>query len=104
MSAGVAAERLASSAPPYVLVDVRAPAETAEKAIAGSVNVPLSRLEKRAADIPPARPVLVFCAGGYRSPIAASLLRRRGAQDVAEIAGGLTAWEAAGLPIVSGSR
>ncbi len=103
LSARVAAERLASSAPP-VLVDVRAPGEAAETAIAGSVNVPLSRLEERAAEIPTGRPVLVFCAGGYRAPIAASLLRRRGAQDVAEIAGGMAAWEAAGLPIVRASR
>jgi glyoxylase-like metal-dependent hydrolase (beta-lactamase superfamily II)/rhodanese-related sulfurtransferase len=98
LSAGVAAERLRSSEPP-VLLDVRAPAETAAKAIAGSVNVPLTRLEAQIADVPAGRPVLVFCAGGYRSPIAASVLRRHGVKDVSELAGGMAAWEAAGLPV-----
>lgn len=42
--------------------------------------------------------VLVMCAGGYRSSIAASLLQRRGIAKVSEVAGGLAAWEAAKLP------
>jgi rhodanese-related sulfurtransferase len=42
--------------------------------------------------------VLVHCAGGYRSSIAASLLQRAGREAVGEIAGGITAWDGAGLP------
>ena len=45
--------------------------------------------------------VLVYCAGGYRSSIAASLLQQRGFEDVSEIAGGIAAWEAARLPVTS---
>jgi hydroxyacylglutathione hydrolase len=41
----------------------------------------------------------VHCAGGYRSSIAASLLQQQGFTDVSELAGGIAAWEAAGLPI-----
>jgi rhodanese-related sulfurtransferase len=41
----------------------------------------------------------VYCAGGYRSSIAASLLQRHGFTRVAEIAGGLAAWETAHLPV-----
>jgi rhodanese-related sulfurtransferase len=37
----------------------------------------------------------VFCAGGYRSSIAASLLRRAGFEDVSDILGGYDAWESA---------
>lgn len=44
-------------------------------------------------------PPLVYCAGGYRSSIVASLLLRRGFEPVAEIAGGIAAWEAAKLPL-----
>ena len=54
------------------------------------------------AQIPRGRPLLVHCAGGYRSSIAASLLQRDGFADVSELAGGITAWETAGLPIESG--
>jgi hydroxyacylglutathione hydrolase len=93
-----AAARLASSTPP-VVVDVRTAGERAHKQIAGSVHIPLSQLIERLAEIPPGRPVLVHCAGGYRSAIAASLLQRHGREDVGEIAGGVTAWEAAGLPV-----
>jgi rhodanese-related sulfurtransferase len=43
----------------------------------------------------------VYCAGGYRSSLAASLLQRAGITQVSEIAGGLAAWEAAQLPVAS---
>ena len=101
IAADIAARRLASQAPP-VAVDVRAASERAQKRIEGSVHIPLARLVERMSDIPADRPVLVFCAGGYRSSIAASLLQRDGRTNVSELAGGITAWEAAGLPLQSG--
>jgi hydroxyacylglutathione hydrolase len=50
--------------------------------------------------LPPGRPVIVHCAGGYRSSIAASLLKRHGLAHVSELAGGIGAWTALGLPVV----
>ena len=98
LSAPLAAERLASDAPPLV-VDVRTPREREEKSIAGSISVPLSRLTPRLSELPRDRPLLLHCAGGYRSSVAASLLQHHGFTRVSEIAGGLAAWEAAGLPL-----
>jgi hydroxyacylglutathione hydrolase len=49
--------------------------------------------------LPRDRTLLVYCAGGYRSSIAASLLQRGGFQPVGEIAGGIVGWEAANLPV-----
>jgi rhodanese-related sulfurtransferase len=46
--------------------------------------------------------VLLYCAGGYRSSIGASVVQQRRIGDVSEIAGGLAAWEAAGLPLETG--
>ena len=66
------------------MVDVRAPREREDKAIAGSVSVPLNRLVERLGELPKDRSLLVHCAGGYRSSIAASLLKRVGFVDVAE--------------------
>ncbi len=103
VSAGVAAERLASSHPP-LLLDVRTPAERARGALEHSVGVPLNHLEERVGELPAGRPILVYCAGGYRSSIAASLLRRHGIESVSELAGGMTAWETAGLPLQTGAR
>jgi rhodanese-related sulfurtransferase len=95
LSPAVAAERAVGA----TVLDVRTPHEREEGTIAGSVFVPLSQLEQRLGEIPRDRPLIVHCAGGYRSSIAASVLKRDGFDDVSEIAGGITAWQAAGLPV-----
>jgi hydroxyacylglutathione hydrolase len=100
LSAPLAAERLAGADPP-VAVDVRTPGERAAKRIDGSVSIPLNHLVERLGELPAGRPLVVFCAGGYRSSIAASLLQRHGFQAVSEIAGGMAAWETAKLPVLS---
>jgi rhodanese-related sulfurtransferase len=97
VSPALAAEQLASGEP--LAVDVRAPREREEKFVAGSVNIPLNHLAERLKELPRDRPLLLYCAGGYRSSIAASLLQRQGFTRVAEIAGGLAAWETAHLPV-----
>ncbi len=93
-------EEIASGAPRHVL-DVRTPSEFAEHRIAGSLNIPLSRLPSQLANVPRDRGIVVTCAGGYRSAIAASLLLRDGASEVADLAGGVAAWTAARLPTES---
>jgi hydroxyacylglutathione hydrolase len=98
LSAELAATRLASENPPLG-VDVRAPGERMAAHIPGSLHVPLNRLAERIHELPKDRPLLVYCAGGYRSSIAASLLQHHGFADVSEIAGGIAAWETAQLPV-----
>jgi hydroxyacylglutathione hydrolase len=98
LSAPVAAEAMSSARPP-VLIDVRGPGERERKRIAGSLGIPLNRLAENVGEIPKDRPVLVYCAGGYRSSIAASLLKSRGFGRVSEIAGGIVGWEAMKLPV-----
>ena len=93
----IAAEELESADPPFIL-DVRAPAEWEGKHIQGSINIPLNRLQERIGEIPCDRRIAVHCAGGYRSSIAVSILHQHGITHLIEIAGGLAAWEAAGLP------
>ena len=79
-------------------VDVRQPTEHDTRRIPGTLHLPLSRLAAHAAELPTDRPLLLFCAGGYRSSVAASLLQSRG-YDVRELAGGLAAWEQAGYAV-----
>ena len=100
VSAPFAADLLASGNPPLA-IDVRAPREREQKHIDGSLSVPLNRLAATMETLPRDRPLLVYCAGGYRSSIAASLLQRGGFDSVSEIAGGFAAWEAAKLPFQS---
>jgi len=99
LSAPFASELLSSSEPPLV-VDVRAPREREQKHIGGSLSIPLNRLTENLERLPKNRSLLVYCAGGYRSSIAASLLQGRGFNSVGEIAGGIAAWEAAKLPVL----
>jgi hydroxyacylglutathione hydrolase len=100
LSVQFAAELLTSNQMPFV-IDVRAPRERDQKFIPGSMNIPLSHLIENVAILPKDRPILVHCAGGYRSSIAASLLQRAGFTPVAEIAGGVAAWESAKLQLQS---
>jgi hydroxyacylglutathione hydrolase len=98
LSAPFAAELLKSAQPPLV-IDVRAPREREQKFIDGSLSIPLNHLAERAPELPKDSPLVVYCAGGYRSSIAASILQRLGFAPVAEIAGGMAAWDAAKLPL-----
>ncbi len=93
---------LGNAAPP-LLLDVRAPREWAARHIDGSRNLPLSRLRDQIGDIPRDRPIVVHCAGGYRSSIAASLLQQQGITRLVEMTGGLAAWDAASLPVIAES-
>jgi hydroxyacylglutathione hydrolase len=83
------------------LVDVRGPGEVAAGRIDAAVEVPLARILDRLAELDPAAPTVVYCAGGYRSMIAASVMRAAGFADVSDLIGGFAAWEQAGLPIIT---
>lgn len=78
--------------PDLQVVDVRGAGEHADGTLPRAVNLPLPRLLTLLDRIDRARPVLVHCAGGYRSSVAASLLRARGYADVTDLIGGYTAW------------
>ena len=97
LAPSLAAERIASGE--ARVIDVRSSRERDEKHIEGSLSVPLTQLLLRIGEIPRDRPLMVYCAAGYRSSIAASLLQKAGFKDVSEIAGGFAAWETAHLPV-----
>ena len=101
LSAPFAAELLSLPDAPLA-IDVRTPREREQKYIAGSMHIPLNHLVERVGEIPKDRSLVVYCAGGYRSSIAASLLQRNGFDRVSEIAGGIVGWEAAKLPVQAG--
>jgi glyoxylase-like metal-dependent hydrolase (beta-lactamase superfamily II)/rhodanese-related sulfurtransferase/ubiquinone/menaquinone biosynthesis C-methylase UbiE len=80
------------------LIDVRGPAETAGGMLPGATAIPLAGLTDAFRRLDPAVPVVVYCASGYRSSIAASLLRAAGYNNVSDLLGGYQAWAGAGLP------
>jgi glyoxylase-like metal-dependent hydrolase (beta-lactamase superfamily II)/rhodanese-related sulfurtransferase len=87
-------ERIAD-VPELQLVDVRNPGEAEAGMIANAVNISVGQLPERLAELDPRKPTVVYCAGGYRSSMAASLLRKHGFDDVSDLLGGYNAWDEA---------
>ncbi len=85
-----------------LIVDVREADEFAAVRVAGAALVPMSGFAEGAAELPRDRQLLVLCATGVRSAAATGYLLRSGWNDVANIVGGITAWQAAGLPVRHG--
>ena len=88
------ADEYAADDRPVQLVDVRNPGELADGVIDGAITIPVMQLPARLGELDPDRRTLVYCAGGYRSSVAASLLRKAGFGEVADIDGGWGAWTA----------
>ncbi len=87
---------------PLTLIDVREPMEYASGHIAGSHNIPLSRLGSEAL---PEGPLVLLCQSGSRSSQGLTNLLRRGhSQPLAELEGGFGAWQDAGLPVQRHAR
>ena len=82
-----------SSEPGLQLVDVRNPGETEDGVIPGAREIPLPTLSDSIASLDQTAPVVVYCASGYRSAAAASVLRASGFNDVSDLAGGYGAWQ-----------
>ncbi len=75
------------------IVDVRNPGEVEAGTIPNAIPIPVGQLPTRLGELDAAKPTVVYCAGGYRSSVAASLLRQRGFADVSDILGGFGAWD-----------
>ncbi len=94
LTAAALNDRIAAM-PGLQLVDVRNPGEAEAGMIGHAVNIPVGQLPDRLGELDSSKPTVVYCAGGYRSSVAASLLRQRGFADVSDVLGGYNAWEEA---------
>ena len=81
------------------LVDVRRATEWHGGHVPGARHKPLDHLSTSLKDLDRTQPVAVYCKGGYRSSIAASLLQRAGFEHVLDVTGGFDAWSACKLPV-----
>jgi rhodanese-related sulfurtransferase len=81
------------------LLDVRTPQERQQGYIAGSVLIPIDQIEKRIAEVPKNRPVIVYCAVGSRSRPVAQALARNGYTEVYNMKDGIFGWYRNGLPV-----
>lgn len=85
-----------------LLIDVREAGEFATVRAPEAVLFPTSTFTGRVAELPADRPLMIVCHLGGRSAAVAGFLLRAGRTDVVNVAGGMDAWETAGLPVLHG--
>jgi len=83
-------------------VDVREPNELISGRIDGALFLPMSEFQARFRQLPADRQLLIVCQSGYRSGLAATFLAANGYREAVNVAGGMTAWQQAGLPVRRG--
>jgi rhodanese-related sulfurtransferase len=84
-----------------VIVDVRTAEEFATGSLPGARHVPVDKVDEKMRDVKKDKPLIVVCATSSRASRAAAQLRAKGYGEVYVLAGGVTAWREAGLPIRS---
>jgi len=84
---------------PHMLVDVRTAGEYARGHVPGAVNIPLSEIAGRTAELPDDQPVVVVCASGNRSKSGCAQLTKAGFKNIYNFNGGTSAWKSAGFSL-----
>jgi phage shock protein E len=92
---------VAAEQPGVVLLDVRTPAEYADGHIDGAANIDLNAPDfaDRVAELDPTVTYAVYCRSGNRSATATAYMLQQGFAPPYELAGGIVAWQSAGLPV-----
>jgi rhodanese-related sulfurtransferase len=84
-----------------VVLDTREDQEFSSGHIKGALNIPMSQMKKRIAELDKykSRPVLLYCRSGSRSNYTGKLLSKAGFDNVQNLAGGIMAWSTANMPV-----
>ena len=91
-------KRLQAEGDKAKVIDVRKVAEHYSQHVLNAVNAPLAYINEHMADFDANKTNYIHCAGGYRSVIAASILKARGIHNIVNIAGGFKAIEQTKVP------
>jgi len=89
-------------APDVQVLDVRSPQEVAAGRVPGARHIFVAHLADRLNELDPDKTTATYCGSGYRASIAASILKKAGFRDVANVPGSWMAWKAANLPVQEG--
>jgi hydroxyacylglutathione hydrolase len=74
-----------------IIIDIRKKSEFDSEHVVDAINIPLNEINQHLSEIPKEKPFILHCAGGYRSMIAASILKSRGYNNFKDVEGGMTA-------------
>ena len=99
-------EALAMSKEEVLIIDVREPDELAEVSydVSNIKNIPLGELESRLSEVPKDKQIIVVCRSGKRSGNAYDILKENGFTNMANMQGGVLAWQEKGFPITTGGE
>ncbi|MDY6826912.1 MAG: rhodanese-like domain-containing protein [Bacillota bacterium] len=81
---------------PTALVDIRTPLEYNDSHIEEAINIPVPDLRSRHRELDPHLPLILICSTGFRSGLAASILKQHGFKGISHLAGGMTGYSVAG--------
>ena len=84
--------------PDYVVLDVRKPSEFDTEHVVNAINIQLSEIDERAGELDNTKKYIVHCAAGYRSMMAASILKEKGFDNFVNVAGGWGSIKKTSLP------
>jgi rhodanese-related sulfurtransferase len=73
-----------------IVIDVRKQSEFESEHVVDAMNIPLNQINQKFTEFPTDRAFILHCAGGYRSMIAASILKSRGIEQFVDVIGGMT--------------
>jgi rhodanese-related sulfurtransferase len=79
--------------------DVRKQSEFDSEHLVNAINIPLNEINQHLAEFPKDQHFVLHCAGGYRSMIAASILKQRGFDNFVDVIGGFNEIKLTNLPI-----
>jgi rhodanese-related sulfurtransferase len=82
-----------------MIVDVRKKSEYMSEHLINAINIPLNEINNHLTELPKDKKIILYCAGGYRSMIAASILKQRGWYDFVDVIGGFAEIKKTQLPI-----
>jgi hydroxyacylglutathione hydrolase len=80
------------------IIDVRKKSEFASEHLLDAINIPMHEINEHLAEFPKGNPFVLYCAGGYRSIIAGSILKQRGWDNFVDVIGGYDAIKKTALP------
>jgi glyoxylase-like metal-dependent hydrolase (beta-lactamase superfamily II)/rhodanese-related sulfurtransferase len=86
------------------VLDVREPNEVKESQLQDAVCIPLGELELQIVNIPRDKPIVTFCRSGRRSALAVDILKKSGINNLANIKGGMLAWQEQSLPYTAADK
>jgi glyoxylase-like metal-dependent hydrolase (beta-lactamase superfamily II)/rhodanese-related sulfurtransferase len=82
-----------------IVFDVRKKSEFDSEHVLGATNIPLNQINSHLAELPKDKPFVLHCAGGYRSMLAASMLKARGWENFVDVRGGFKAIKETEIPV-----